>query len=129
MAASITTLRATLATALTNTGVWSTFKFPPSVIIPNSVIVAVADPYITPSNNTQILAPLANFLVIMTVPLLDNEGNLNGLEDTIVAVFNKLNASSLVMNVGSVSAPSILNAASGDLLTANISVSILTDWS
>ena len=129
MAASITTLRSTLATALTNAGVWSTFAFPPSVLIVNSVVVAPADPYITPSNNKQIIAPLANFKVIMTVPLIDNEGNLNGIEDTIVAVFNKLNTSTLVMNVGTVSAPSVLTAASGDLLTADISVSILTDWS
>lgn len=129
MTASITTLRSTLATALTNAGVWSTFAFPPSVLTVNSVVVACADPYITPSNNKQIIAPLANFKVIMTVPLIDNEGNLNGIEDTIVAVFNKLNTSTIVMNVGTVSAPSVLTAASGDLLTADISVSILTDWS
>lgn len=129
MTASITTLRSTLATALTNAGVWSTFAFPPSVLTVNSVVVAPGDPYITPSNNKQIIAPLANFKVIMTVPLIDNEGNLNGIEDTIVAVFNKLNTSTIVMNVGTVSAPSVLTAASGDLLTADISVSILTDWS
>lgn len=125
----ITTLRTTLATALTNAGVWNTFAFPPSVILANSVIVVPADPYITPSNNVQAIPPLANFRVLMTVPMLDNEGNLNGIEDTIVAVFNKLNASAIVMNVGTVSAPSVLSAASGDLLTADISVSILTSWS
>lgn len=129
MPAPITTLRSTLATALTNAGVWNTFAFPPSVILANSVIVVPADPYITPSNNVQTIPPLANFRVLMTVPMLDNEGNLNGIEDTIVAVFNKLNASEIVMNVGTVSAPSVLSAASGDLLTADISVSILTSWS
>ena len=129
MTTALTTLRSTLATDLTNAGVWNIFAYPPSVITANSVIIVPADPYITPSNNTQILSPLANFRVLMTVPLLDNQGNLNGIEDTIVAVFNKLNASAIVMNVGTVSAPSVLSAASGDLLTADISVSILTTWS
>ncbi len=125
----ITTLRTTLATALTNAGVWNTFAYPPSVILANSVIIMPADPYITPSNNVQIIPPLANFKVLFTVPMLDNKGNLNGIEDTIVAVFNLLNSSAIVMNVGTVSAPSVLSAASGDLLTADISVSILTSWS
>ena len=129
MATALTTLRATLATALTNAGVWNIYAYPPSVITANSVIIVPADPYITPSNNVQIIPPLANFRVLMTVPLLDNQGNLNGIEDTIVAVFNLLNTSTIVMNVGTVSAPSILSAASGDLLTADISVSILTSWS
>ena len=129
MATALTTLRSTLATALTNAGVWSTYSFPPSIITANSVIVVPADPYITPSNNVQVIPPLANFRVFMTVPMLDNHGNLNGIENTIVAVFNKLNASAIVMNVGTVSAPSVLSAASGDLLTADISVSILTSWS
>ena len=129
MATALTTLRSTLAAALTNAGVWNIFAYPPSVITANSVIIVPADPYITPSNNTQILSPLANFRVLMTVPMLDNQGNLNGIEDTIVAVFNLLNTSAIVMNVGTVSAPSVLSAASGDLLTADISVSILTSWS
>ena len=129
MATALTTLRTTLATDLTNAGVWNIFAYPPSVITANSVIIVPADPYITPSNNVQVIPPLANFRVLMTVPMLDNQGNLNGIEDTIVAVFNLLNTSAIVMNVGTVSAPSVLSAASGDLLTADISVSILTSWS
>ena len=129
MATALTTLRTTLAAALTNAGVWNIFAYPPSVITANSVIIVPADPYITPSNNVQVIPPLANFRVLMTVPMLDNQGNLNGIEDTIVAVFNLLNSSAIVMNVGTVSAPSVLSAASGDLLTADISVSILTSWS
>jgi len=129
MTTALTTLRSTLATALTNPGVWNIYAYPPSVITANSVIIVPADPYITPSNNVQIIPPLANFRVLLTVPMLNNQGNLNGIEDTIVAVFNLLNSSAIVMNVGTVSAPSVLSAASGDLLTADISVSILTSWS
>ena len=126
----ITTLRTTLATALVDNTKWQTFAFPPATVLANSVIVSPDDPYLTPSNNQHIgISPMANFKVIMTVPLFDNEGNLNGIEDTVCSVFAKLAASSLTYNVSAISAPSILNAASGDLLSCEMSVSILTSWS
>jgi hypothetical protein len=126
----ITTLRTTLATALVDNTRWSTFAFPPSVVLANSVIVSPANPYITPNNNAQItISPLASFTIMIVAPLFDNEGNLNGIEDFVVAVFNKLAASNLTYNIGAVSAPSILNAASGELLSCEISLSILTSWS
>jgi hypothetical protein len=126
----ITTLRTTLATALVDNTKWQTFAFPPSTVLANSVIISPADEYITPSNNARnTVSPLANFKIIITTPLFDNEGNLNGIEDFVVRVFNLLAASSLTYNVSAISAPSILNAASGDLLSCEMSVSILTSWS
>ena len=128
--AAITTLRGTLATDLTNAGVWSVFSFPPATLLANSVVVTPSDPYIVPSNNDHItVLPLANFRILMAVPAFDNQGNLKGMEDFIVAVVTKLAASSLVINISSVSAPAITSAASGDLLTSEITVSILTSWS
>jgi hypothetical protein len=128
--AAITTLRGTLATDLTNAGVWSVFSYPPATLLANSVVITAGDPYIVPTNNDHItLAPLANFRILMAVPALDNQGNLKGMEDFIVAVVTKLAASSLVLNISSVSAPAITSAASGDLLTSEITVSILTSWS
>ena len=130
MPVAITTLRTTLATALVDNAKWQTFAFPPATVLANSVIVSPADPYITPNNNGQItVSPMANFRLIITTALFDNEGNLNGIEDFVCGVFAKLAASSLVYNVGEVSAPSVLNAASGDLLSCEMSVSILTSWS
>jgi hypothetical protein len=130
MTAAITTLRSTVAAALANAGVWSTFAYPPSTILANSVVVAPADPYISPSNNSYAsISPMANLKVIMTVPMFSNEGNLQGIEDTIVAVFAKLAASTIVFNVTAVSAPSVLSVASGDLLTADLQISVLTSWS
>ena len=130
MTAAITTLRTTLATALVDNSKYQTFAFPPATVLANSVIVSPDDPYLTPNNNSQIsVSPLANFKIVMTVPLFDNEGNLNGIEDTVVGVFTKLNSSGLVYNVSAISAPSVLNAASGDLLSCEMSVSILTSWS
>jgi len=128
--AAISVLRGTLATALTNNGVWSTFSFPPSTLLANSVSVIPSDPYIIPNNNSQTgIAPMANFKILITTPAFDNQGNLLGMEDFIVAVVTKLAASTLVYNISSVSAPAITNAASGDLLTSEITVSILTSWS
>ena len=130
MPAAITTLRSTIAAALANNSVWSTFSFPPRTIVANSVVVAPADPYLTPSNNKQAtISPMANFKIIMTVPMFSNEGNLQGIEDTIVAVFGLLAASSIVFNVTAVTAPSVLTLPSGDLLTSDLQISVLTSWS
>ena len=126
----ISTLRAGLASALTDNTKYSVFAFPPATPIANSVIVSPSDPYLTPSNGWHAtVSPMANFTISIMVPLLDNEGNLNGIETDVVRVFNLLAASSYTYNVTDVSAPAVLNAASGDLLTCNINVSILTNWS
>jgi hypothetical protein len=127
--AAISTLRGTIAAALVDNTKYSVFAFPPATPIVNSVVVSPADPYLTPTNNSRNnVAPLANFNINIFVPLLDNEGNLNGIEDRLVAVFNKLAASSIVYNVGDVSAPSVLSAATGDLLTCSMQVSVLSTW-
>jgi hypothetical protein len=126
----ITTLRTSIATALADNTKYSVYSFPPVTPVANSVIVTPADPYIVPTNNDRTsVAPLANFKISILVPLLDNEGNLAGIEADIIRVFALLDASSIVFNVGSVSAPSVLSIASGDLLTCDIAISTLTEWS
>ena len=126
----ITTLRSSIATALADNTKYSVFSFPPATPIANSVIVGCGDPYIEPTNNDRTaISPKANFRISILVPLLDNEGNLAGIEADVVKVFQLLEASSIVFNVGSVSAPSVLSIASGDLLTCDIAISTLTEWS
>jgi hypothetical protein len=126
----ITTLRTSIATALADNTKYSVYSFPPATPVANSVIVTPADPYIVPTNNDYTaIAPMANFKISILVPLLDNEGNLAGIEADIIRVFALLEASSIVFNVGSVSAPSVLSIASGDLLTCDIAISTLTEWS
>ena len=130
MSTALTTLRTTIATALVDNSLWQVFAFPPATVLANSVIVAPDDPYLTPNNNQHnTISPTANFKLVITVPLFDNEGNLNGIETALVGVFNKLAASTLTYNVGAISQPSVLNAASGDLLTCEMSLSVLTTWS
>ena len=129
MTVAVTTLRSTIATALSNPAVWQVFSFPPASPLANSVVVEPDDPYIVPSNNQHItIAPLANFRIKLYLPLLDNQGSLQDMETFIVAVFTKLAASSLNYNIGSVSGVSV-DTTAGDLLTTEIRVSILTSWS
>ena len=125
----ITTLRTSIASALTDNSLYSVFSFPPATPIANSLIVTPADPYIVPTNNDRTtVAPMANFTISILVPLLDNQGNLAGIEADVVRVFALLEASSIVFNVGSVSAPSVLSIATGDLLTCDVAISTLTEW-
>jgi hypothetical protein len=129
MTVAVTTLRSTIATALSNPTVWQVFSFPPASPLANSVVVEPDDPYIVPSNNQHItVAPLANFRIKLYLPLLDNQGSLASMEDFIVAVFTKLAASTLNYNIGSVSGVSV-DTTAGDLLTTEIRLSILTSWS
>jgi hypothetical protein len=110
--------------------VWSVFAYPPATLLANAVVITPSDPYITPTNNDEVsISPLANFKILITKPALDNQGNLAGMEDYILAVVTKLGAATYQMNISSISAPAIVNAASGDLLVSEITVSILTSWS
>ena len=130
MTAAITTLRGTIATALANASVWNVYAYPPATITGNAVVISPADPYITPNNNSQSsISPLANFKIICTIPLFDNQGVLQGIETMMVAVFNKLASSAIVFNIGEVSAPSVLEAETGQLLTFSFNISVLTSWS
>jgi hypothetical protein len=129
MTVAVTTLRSTIATALSNPTVWQVFSFPPASPLANSVVVEPDDPYIVPSNNQHItIAPLANFRIKLYLPLLDNQGSLQDMETFIVGVFTKLAASSLTYNIGSVSGVSV-DSTAGDMLTTEIRLSLLTSWS
>ena len=127
----ITTLRSSIATALQDDTKYSTFAFPPATPIANSVVVAPSSgDYLVPNNNQYAtINPMANLEIRLYVPLLDNQGNLSGIEDLMVAVFNKLAQSSIQFNVGSVTNVGSIETAAGDFLTATINISTLTEWS
>ena len=129
MTVAITTLRSTIATALVDNTRWQTFAFPPATVLANSVIVAPDNPYLVANNNQWNISPTARFKIMLTAPLYDNEGNLNGIEDSLVALMNKLFTCGLTLTINGVSAPSILSVASGDLLSVEIDIETLTSWS
>ena len=130
----VSTLRQTLASALTANTTYQVFAYPPATIQANSVIVVPDDPYLEPSNDSWAsVGPTANFKLIITVPLFDNQGNLQGIEEAVVTMFNALFTATendtIAYNVGTVSQPQVLNAASGDLLTCEMAISLVTSWS
>ena len=129
----VSTLRQTLATALTANTTYQVFAYPPQTIQANSVIIIPDDPYLEPSNDSWAsVGPTANFKLLITVPLFDNQGNLQGIEGAVVTMFNALfaatEADQIAYNVGSVSQPQVLSVASGDLLSCEMQISLITSW-
>lgn len=130
----VSTLRQTLATALTANTTYQVFAYPPATIQANSVIIIPDDPYLTPSNDSwATVGPTANFKLMITVPLFDNAGNLQGIEEAVVTMFNALYTATendtIAYNVGDISAPQVLSVASGDLLSCEMQISLITSWS
>jgi len=132
-APAVSTLRQTLATALTANTTYQVFAYPPATIQANSVIIIPDDPYLSPSNDSwATVGPTANFKLMITVPLFDNAGNLQGIEEAVVTMFNALFAATendtISYNVGDISAPQVLSVASGDLLSCEMQISLITSW-
>ena len=130
----VSTLRQTLATALTDNTAYQVFAYPPATIQENSIVIIPDDPYLTPSNDSwATVGPTANFKLLITVPLFDNQGNLQGIEGAVVTMFNALFTATendtIAYNVGDVSQPQVLSVASGDLLSCEMSISLITSWS
>jgi hypothetical protein len=61
--------------------------------------------------------------------MFDNQGNLINIEDYYLAIVNKLEASSIAYTIGTFSAPAVLTGVAGDLLSGEVSISVLSDWS
>jgi hypothetical protein len=134
MASSISTLRKDLGTALEANTTYQVFIYPPQTIQANSVVIIPDDPYITPSNDSwATVGPTVNFKLLITVPLFDNQGNLMGIEDAVVTMFNALfaatEADQISYNVGTISQPQVLSVASGDLLSCEMQISLVASWS
>jgi len=130
----VSTLRQTLATVLTANTTYQVFAYPPATIQANSGIIIPDDPYLSPSNDSwATVGTTANFKLMITVPLFDNAGNLQGIENAVVTMFNALYTATtndiISYNVGDISAPQVLSVASGDLLSCEMQISLMTSWS
>ena len=126
----ISTLRGTIASALADNAVWQVFSFPPATPLANSIVVQPGDPYIEPSNDHyKSIKPKVNFKLVVLAPMFDNQGNLINIEDFYLSIVNKLEASSLAYSIGTFSAPAVLTGVAGDLLSGEVSISVLSDWS
>jgi len=134
MATALSTLRQDLGTALQANTTYQVFIYPPQTIQANSVVIIPDDPYLVPSNDSwATVGPMANFKLLITVPLFDNQGNLMGIEDAVVTMFNALYTATtndtIAYNVGTISQPQVLSVASGDLLSCEMQISLMTTWS
>ena len=134
MATALSTLRQDLGTALQANTTYQVFIYPPQTIQANSVVIIPDDPYLVPSNDSwATVGPMANFKLLITVPLFDNQGNLMGIEDAVVTMFNALFTATqndtIAYNVGTISQPQVLSVASGDLLSCEMQISLMTTWS
>ena len=126
----ISTLRGTIAAALSDNAVWQVFSFPPASPLANSIVIEPGDPYIEPSNDHyKTVKPRVNFKLIVMAPMFDNRGNLINIEDFYLNIVNKLEASNLAYSLGTFSAPAVLTGTAGELLTGQVTISILSDWS
>ena len=126
----ISTLRGTIATALSDNSTWQVFSFPPATPLANSIVVQPGDPYIEPSNDHyKTVKPKVNFKLVVLAPLFDNQGNLTNIEDFYLNIINKLEASSVKYTLGTFAAPAVLTGNAGDLLSGEVSISVLSDWS
>jgi hypothetical protein len=113
--------------------VYQVFSYPPATMLANSVVIVPDDPYMEPSNDSWASVGFtANFKLIITVPLFDNQGNLQGIEEAVVTMFNALfqgtENDTIAYNVGTVSQPQVLQVASGDLLSCEMAISLITSW-
>lgn len=126
----ITELRSALAAALENPTVWQVFSFPPASPLVDSIVISPDDPYIEANNNMYTsISPMANFKLTLFTPLFDNQGNLADMEAFYVAVWQKIAASTLSVRWGTISAPAPSSVETGQMLSSEISISILTEWS
>jgi hypothetical protein len=126
----ITTLRGTIAAALADNATWQVFSFPPVSPLANSIVIQPSDPYIEPSNDHyKTVKPKVNFKLIVLAPMFDNQGNLINIEDFYLNIVNKLEASTLAYTIGTFSAPAVLSGTVGDLLSGEVQISVLSDWS
>jgi hypothetical protein len=126
----ISTLRGTIAAALSDNTSWQVFSFPPASPLSNSIIIEPGDPYIEPSNDHyKTVKPKVNFKLIVLAPMFDNQGNLINIEDYYLNIVNKLEASTLAYSLGTFTAPAVLNNTAGELLSGEVTISILSDWS
>jgi len=124
---SFATLRQQLADMIANPGVWTVYAYPPPTPTANSISITPDEPYVEINNNTTSLYLTARFKLHICVPLLDNQGNLGLIEDFILALVPKIDHT--YINISSVSQPKILSIPTGDLLTSDVSIELLTSWS
>lgn len=127
MTAAITLVRQEVAGILENPTEWNTYSYVPASPTVNSVVLQPDDPYVSSNNNSHLtIQPMFHFKVTCIVPMLDNQGSLDDIEALSFAVWAQLASSDRVFNIGTISAPTILDP--GGMLAVEIPISTVGSW-
>lgn len=121
----LSSLRSTLATALTDAGIdYSTTAYPPPVVIPPTVVIVPGNPWIAPVTLGRPASPQVQvtFRLTCIVANLDNQGALDQLESLVFGVLDNLPRG---WEVGDVSPPSVETIGPSDLLVSDVQVTTL----
>ena len=121
----LSSLRSTLATALTDAGIdYSTTAYPPPVVIPPTVVIVPGNPWIAPVTLGRPDSPQVQvtFRLTCVVANLDNQGALDQLESLVFGVLTNLPRG---WEVGDVSPPSVETIGPSDLLVSDVQVTTL----
>ena len=82
--------------------------------------------YIVASNGAFALSCRLRLRVAMFVPAFDNEGNLNALEEMATKVRSLI--IDATQNCSDLNGPTIVTMPSGDLMSAEFTTEIMTEW-
>jgi hypothetical protein len=129
MTAAVTTVRQAIAAVLENPTEWNTYSYVPASPTANSVVLQPADPYVTSNNNSHLsIQPMFHFIVTCIVPMLDNQGSLDAIEQLAFDVWATLAGDEThVYNIGGISAPTLLGDA-GNMLAVEMTVDLVGSW-
>lgn len=121
---SFASVRADLATALTDDSQWQTYAYPPDSPTSNSVIITPASNWVQPlaiGNKSVTVA----YRIKVCVNTADNQGELTKLEDFVTAILDQLPPWAILK---SVSGPQELQVGTAYLTVSDIDVEVAVSF-
>jgi len=121
---SFASVRADLATAITDNNQWQTFAYPADTPTANSVIITPGSPWVEPLTIGN-KAVRVNFRIKVCVNTADNQGELTRLENFVTSILDLLPTWAVFK---SVSAPQELQVGTAYLTVSDIDVEVAVSF-
>ncbi len=121
---SFASVRADLATAITDNNQWQTFAYPADTPTANSVIITPGSPWVEPLTIGN-KAVRVNFRIKVCVNTADNQGELTKLENFVTSILDLLPTWAVFK---SVSAPQELQVGTAYLTVSDIDVEVAVSF-
>lgn len=121
---SFASVRADLATAITDNTQWQTFAYPADTPTSNSVIITPGSPWVEPLTIGN-KAVRVNFRIKVCVNTADNQGELTKLENFVTSILDLLPSWAVFK---SVSAPQELQVGTAYLTVSDIDVEVAVSF-